>query len=131
MIIVADTNVFLAVGLNEPEKPTIIEATAGCTVVAPAVLPYEICNALSALYKRKKLSADEVRICWDITRQIAVQLRPVDMHAALDIALRNEIYAYDAYYLACAASSKSPLLTLDRSMRRIASGMGITVLEVS
>lgn len=39
MKIVADTNTFLAVVLEEPEKKWLIEATEGHDLVSPAVLP--------------------------------------------------------------------------------------------
>ena len=59
MNIISDTNIFLAVALNEPEKDTIIELTSNVTAVAPEILPYEIGNALSAMIKRKQVTYDE------------------------------------------------------------------------
>ncbi|MBW1746115.1 MAG: hypothetical protein JRJ25_07330, partial [Deltaproteobacteria bacterium] len=41
MKIVADTNTFLAVALNEPEKDLIIRLTGSCDLVSPEVLPFE------------------------------------------------------------------------------------------
>jgi len=52
MKIVADTNTFIAVALNEPEKDMIIRLTEGYDLVAPEVLPFEIGNALTAMMKR-------------------------------------------------------------------------------
>ena len=57
MKIIADTNIFLAVVLEEPEKGRIIQLTAGHELAAPEILPYEIGNALTALVKRKVLNA--------------------------------------------------------------------------
>jgi hypothetical protein len=42
MNIVADTNIFLAVALNEPEKDVITQLTTGMVIIAPEILPYEI-----------------------------------------------------------------------------------------
>ena len=53
MDIIADTNIFLAIALNEPEKEQIIQLTSGVNIIAPEILPYEIGNALSAMIKRK------------------------------------------------------------------------------
>ena len=47
----------------------------------------------------------------------------------LDIAIQYNIYAYDAYFLECALSLRSPLLTLDRQMKGIAQKIGIQVME--
>jgi len=39
MKLVADTNIFLAVALEEPEKEWIVRVTAGADIVAPEFLP--------------------------------------------------------------------------------------------
>lgn len=77
MKIVADTNTFIAVALNEPEKETIIRLTKGHNLAAPEVLPFEIGNALSAMLKRKVLKTDEMISVWEVVRQIPVELQVV------------------------------------------------------
>lgn len=52
MKIIADTNTFLAVTLNEPERDKIIQLTSGHDLVAPDILPFEIGNALSAIDRK-------------------------------------------------------------------------------
>lgn len=128
MKIIADTNTFIAVALNEPEKDAIIRISEGHDLVAPDVLPFEIGNALTAMMKRNALAADEIILAWDMVQHIPVDLRRIDIRAALNIAKQYNIYAYDAYFLECALSLRSPLLTLDRQMRRIAQEMGIQVM---
>lgn len=129
MKIVADTNAFIAVALNEPEKELVISLTEGCDLVAPEVLPFEIGNALTAMMKKNILQIDEVVLSWEIVQKIPVGLQRIDLGSALRIATEYNLYAYDAYFLECAASLRSPLLTLDRGMQRIAREMRITVLE--
>ncbi|OIP28428.1 MAG: VapC toxin family PIN domain ribonuclease [Deltaproteobacteria bacterium CG12_big_fil_rev_8_21_14_0_65_43_10] len=129
MRIVADTNTFIAVALNEPEKDMIIRLTEGHDLVAPEVLPFEIGNALTAMMKRNALKADEVILAWAIVQHIPVDLRRIDIGAALNIATQYNIYAYDAYFLECALNLRSPLLTLDRQMKGIAQKIGIQVME--
>ena len=129
MKIIADTNTFIAVALNEPEKDLIIRLTEGCELVAPEVLPFEIGNALMAMMKKSVLQADEVASSWEIVQHIPVDLRQIDIKSALKIAIKFNIYAYGAYFLECADSLRSPLLTLDRGMKRIAREIGITILE--
>jgi len=129
MRIIADTNAFIAVALNEPEKDNIVQLTEGCDLAAPDVLPFEIGNTLTAMMKKGTLRSDEILTSWEIIRHIPVELRRSDIKSALDIAIRFNIYAYDAYFLECAGNLKSPLITLDQGMRRIAHEIGITVLE--
>jgi predicted nucleic acid-binding protein len=129
MKIIADTNTFIAVALNEPEKELIISLTEGHDLVAPEVLPFEIGNALTAMVKRNSLLADEAILAWDAIQNIPVELRRINISAALKIAIECNIYAYDAYFLECALNQRSPLLTLDRQMREIARKIGIQIME--
>jgi predicted nucleic acid-binding protein len=58
MKIIADTNIFIAVALNEPEKGKIIRLTEGQDLIAPDILPFEIGNALTAMMKKTALKKD-------------------------------------------------------------------------
>jgi predicted nucleic acid-binding protein len=131
MKIVADANTFLTVALNEPERAGIVEVTAGHELVAPEILPFEIGNALTAMMKRGALRPGDVASAWDATQAIPVDLRRVHIRAALGIAAKFGIYAYDAYFLECALTLRSPLLTLDKGMKRVARELSIEVLEES
>ncbi len=44
MNIIADTNIFLAVALEEPERNEIIALTSDTNAIAPEILPYEKVN---------------------------------------------------------------------------------------
>ena len=129
MKIVADTNTFLAVALDEPEKSQIVRATMGHDLVAPEVLPFEIGNALTAMLKKGAILPAEVPTAWDAVQTIPVELRALDMPAALSLAVRFGVYAYDAYFLECALSQRLPLLTLDRGMKHIARELSIPLVE--
>jgi len=129
MKIIADTNIFIAVALNEPEKSNIIQLSEGCDLIAPDVLPFEIGNSLTAMMKKGALESDEILASWDSIQHIPVELRRIDVRSALEIATAFNVYAYDAYFLECAVSLKSPLMTLDKGMKKIAQEMGILILE--
>jgi len=129
MKITADTNTFIAVALNEPEKKRIIQLTEGHDLIAPDVLPFEVGNALTAMMKKRSLKKEEVASAWDVVQKIPVDLRHTDIKSALRIAIKFNIYAYDAYFLECAENLRSPLLTLDIGMKRVGREIGITILE--
>jgi predicted nucleic acid-binding protein len=129
MKIVSDTNIFLAVVLNESERDHIIQLTSEAEVVAPDILPYEIGNALSAMYKRKQITSKEALSAQRATSNISVRLLAIDIQEALKLALEFNIYAYDAYFLQCAKSLSVPLLTLDNRMKQVADELNITLLE--
>jgi len=131
MKIIADTNTFLAVTLYEPERDTIIKLTIGHDLVAPDILPFEIGNALSAMLKRRRIEPENLLPVWDSTQQIPVDLRSVNIREALKIASQFNIDAYDAYFLVCAISLNSPLITIDRRMLEVAQSLGIHIMEVT
>ena len=128
MEVVADASALLAVVLDEPERGSIVDATEGATLIAPAALPSEIGNALTAMRKRGRIEEESVLPAWEATQEIPVQLVPVEFEAAITLALANGIYAYDAYYLHCSLSHRRPLVTLDRRMREVAENLGIRLL---
>lgn len=129
MKITADTNTFIAVALNEPEKADIIQLTKGHDLIAPDVLPFEIGNALTAMKKKGALKKGEVISAWEVVQKIPVDLRQTNIKSALKLAADFNIYAYDAYFLECAINLRSQLITLDLGMKRVALKLGITVLE--
>jgi len=119
MDIISDTNIFLAVALDEPEKDNIIQLTSESNAIAPEILPYEIGNALTAMVKRKQLTHDEALSAFDAASLIPVRLVPIDIPKALKLALDYDIYAYDAYFLQCAIYLSNPLITLDKRMKKV------------
>ncbi|MAL94643.1 MAG: VapC toxin family PIN domain ribonuclease [Haliea sp.] len=129
MEVVADTNIFLAVALDEPGKARIIENTSTAMIVAPAILPYEVGNALSAMGRRGRLTLQQAFVAEKVIRNIPVRLVDVSVPSALELAFEFSIYAYDAYFLESARRLSLPLITLDRRMQAVASELGIQLLE--
>lgn len=116
MDVVADASAVLAVVLNEPARDSIIRETAGCRVLAPEVLPYEVGNALVAVRKKGRLTDQETLRALDSAQRIAIALLPVAIPEAVRLAMRLGIYAYDAFYLQCCLENRLPLLSLDGRM---------------
>lgn len=129
MNVVADTNIFLAIALDEPQKEHIIEVTSDAVLSAPEILPYEIGNALSAMTKRGRISKGEALAAEKAANLIPVRLVSIDVQQALELAIEYNIYAYDAYFLLCAKSLVQSLMSLDKRMKQIARDLGINVLE--
>ncbi len=128
--IITDTNIFLAVALDEPEKDEIIRMTSDVCAIAPEILPYEIGNAFTAMVKRKQITHNEALPAFEIANQILVKLVSVDIQKALTIALEFNLSAYDAYFLQCAETFSFPLIALDKRMKQVAIELNIKVLEV-
>jgi predicted nucleic acid-binding protein len=65
-----------------------------------------------------------------IFEQIPIQYCEINLIKALEIAKELNIYAYDAYMIECARIHRTPLLTLDASVKEKAIAKKITVLGV-
>jgi len=128
--VVVDTSVLLAVILGEPERDQIVELTAGNTLIGPGSIPWEVGNAFSAMLKQKRLTLDEARNGFALFEMVLIQYVTSDFHHAMRFAHEANLYAYDAYFLDCAARYNAPLLTLDRKLKTAAEGLGLTTWEV-
>ena len=130
MQIVVDASIVLAILLNEPEKSVIIEMTKDIEIVSPASLAWEVGNALSANVKKNRITHQQAVDAILDYRNINVRLVDVDLEKAIHISNKYNIYAYDAYVLACASNLKIPLLCLDAAMIKLAKLVGVKTLEV-
>jgi predicted nucleic acid-binding protein len=128
MEIIADTSAFLAVVLDVADRKWVIEKTSGLALISPEVLPYEIANALSAMKKRGRLTEREALKAFNISQSIPVRLVPIRLHDALRVAIRFNIYAYDAFYVQCCLETKLPLISLDNRMCEVAKSLSIKVV---
>jgi len=125
--LVVDASAVLAVILDEPEKPGLVAATEGATLLAPGCLRWEIGNAFSAMLKRKRMGLAVASKGLSILDMIPLQEMEVSLPDALDLCNRHGIYAYDAYYLQLAKRSSTTLLTLDQRMVQVAENENIQV----
>ena len=128
--IVIDTSAILAVLLDEPEKPAVVEATMGKVVCAPASLRWEVGNAATAGVKRRRLTAERARQLVTDSEQVTIRELAIDIVRAVDLGLELGICAYDAYILEAARSSGFPLLALDGPIRRNAETWGLPLVEL-
>lgn len=130
MDIVIDASAILAVIVDEPERDRVVETTTGQSLVGPGSIPWEIGNAFTSMLKQHRLTFEEANRGLNIFGSIPIRYLAVDMDNAVSIAHANDLYAYDAYFLDCAARHGAPLLTLDHPLQRVADKIGVEVLEV-
>ena len=130
MEMMIDANIIIAIILNESTKPQIIAATSGISLVSTEILPYEIVNALSSMYRRKKLTKDEVIGACSRVSLIPIRLEKIDLENSLEIVCKYSVFAYDAYYLDLAQRLSLPLLTFDKTMKRVGRDMKLNMVEV-
>lgn len=131
MDLTVDTSVVMAVILNEPSKSSLVDVTRGAELLAAPSLPWEVGNALSALFKRRRIDMGQAKAALDSYESIPIRLAEVDLGPSVALSAKHDVYAYDAYVIECARRYQTPLLSLDRGQCDVARGEGIEVVEVS
>ena len=127
MCIVVGTSAVLSVAAAEPTRAALVDATRGADLVAPASLPVEVGNALSAMFKRGRIALADAERVLAAYRSIPIQLVDVDLTRAVELSHRLGMYAYDAYVLDCALAQDAPLLSLDGGQREAARQIGVSL----
>jgi predicted nucleic acid-binding protein len=128
--ITVDTSILLAVVLNEPTKPALLRVTEGADLRSAGSLPWEVANALTALFKRGRLGLAQAQAALESFEAVPIHLADVDLAEAVKLGHDQRIYAYDACIIECARRYATPLLSLDRAQCEVARKLGIEVLEV-
>jgi predicted nucleic acid-binding protein len=131
MEIVIDTSAIMAVIGDQPEKRELVRLTRGATLAAPPSVHWEVGNALTAMFKRRAIGLDEALKLLESYASIPIRLTDVALKHAVELASRLNIYAYDAYVIACAVNQRAPILTLDSGLRTRARELELDVLEVN
>jgi predicted nucleic acid-binding protein len=130
MEIVIDTSAILAVVGLEPERSELIRLTKGATLVAPSSVHWEIGNAISAMFKRKAIELDDALRIIDAYAGIPIRLLDPTLRQAADLSRQLNIYAYDAYVIACAINQRAPILSLDSVLKERANSLKLEIIEV-
>lgn len=118
MDVVVDASSLAAILFDEPAGPVTAERLAGCNLIAPSLLPYELAN----IARRKSLA--EPDRATEIAAQIrgyngfAIQERRCSQSAVMALALEIGLSAYDASYLLLATQLGAELITLDWELER-------------
>lgn len=93
-------------------------AILGIRLSAPVTFDAEVLHALRRQWLLKRVSDEDVTGAFEVLRTVVVTRHPVQPLVARMWALRRNITAYDAGYVALAESLNLPLLTRDRRLAR-------------
>ena len=129
MKVLLDASAIMAVILNEPNRSTVVKLTKNSTLLSPEVISFEIGNALINLFKKQKITEEELLSAYRNYTEIPIESIKVDIEKALKIACKYKIYAYDAYYLETANRLKLPLITFDALMKKVGLDLKINIAE--
>ena len=110
--IVVDCSLLAAVLFNEPSQDQALTLLSGKSLHAPNLIDHEI---ISVAVKKSAAKVDDlVRRGLDGFRKLRLTRHSIDPQAQFELALSENISAYDAAYLQLAVSLNAPLATYDR-----------------
>lgn len=130
MELVIDTSAIIAVLVHEPDRIALIKTTRGADLLAPPSVHWEVGNAFSAMFKRQRLTLRQAHRALESYRRIPIRFSEVALAQALRVSKDLDIYAYDAYVIACALKHRCALLSLDQGLRQAARNAGVETVEV-
>ena len=84
---------------------------------------------MSAMFKRRAIGIKDALQLLEAYAAIPIRMVEVGLQQAVELSAKWNIYAYDAYILACVINERSPLLTLDGGLRDRARELKLDVLE--
>lgn len=116
-----DSSAVIALLIREPNARRIVDAvTESESLLAPALMPYEVLNALHTAVRHDRLAEEGIGRC------LAYYLRfpwVLDIHSSSSrlgdvsrLAARHGLSANDAAYLEIALRHGCPLVTLDAAL---------------
>ena len=119
-MIVVDASALLEV-LLQTDASTAVEARlfGGATLHAPHLLDLEVAQVLRRYERAGVLTALRAREALDDLSAFRIERYPHHLFLSRVWALRANVTAYDACYLALAEALDAPLLTMDRRLAGI------------
>ena len=131
MDVLLDASAIMAIILNEPNRNKIVKLTENAMLLSSEVISFEVGNALINLYKKQKISEEELFKAYKKYLSIPIRIINVNIEKALKIACKYKIFAYDAYYLEIAHRLKLPLISFDEQMKKVGVHLNIFILDNS
>lgn len=131
---VVDASVVLKWQLNDEE--CITQATelrddyyarGAIKVIAPQLLAYEVVNGIATATRQKRVAPDKAIEAMSNLLALNVELREIEPLRILEMALKYNLAAYDAAYLALAEGEKCDLWTGDRAFYQAMKGESLQV----
>ncbi len=119
MTVVADSSaVIAALADGGPVGDWAAAELGSQDLAAPHLMPVEVANILRRAVLAGDLSADAAALAHDDLVNLPVELFPYESHAQRVWELRENLTAYDAWYVALAESLDAALVTLDHRLAR-------------
>ena len=119
-MIVVDASALVALVLDEPAgTATRLRerlGRSGETLHAPHLIDVEVAQALRQQVNRAAIAVETAEIALDLLARLPIALYPHSDLLQRAWAMRENVTAYDAVYVALSEMLGAPLITLDRGL---------------
>lgn len=131
-MIVVDCSYTMAMVMPDETRPASLARALEGRLLAPALWPFEVANALRNVVRRGRLTGPDVpALCQRL------EVYEIEVQAGSEGGVRqrylaaqtHELTAYDAAYLDLALQRRCALATLDARLAQAAARAGVAVLD--
>jgi predicted nucleic acid-binding protein len=113
---VVDASALAAILFGEPDAERISGELRDCSLVAPALLPFEIASVCVKKIRRHPGQRTNLLAAFAMLTQLAIAQAAVDIGEVLLLSERARLTVYDAAYLWLARRLGAELVTLDKRL---------------
>lgn len=131
MTFVLEASVALSWALPEADAAAdaVLDRLVAERALVPALWQYEVANVLAQGQRLGRIDAARASAASQLLASLPIDVAPAAEIADLVAsATRHDLTAYDAAYLLLAATTGTPLATLDQKLARAARDAGVTLL---
>ena len=119
MTLVIDSSLMVAALVDGGQVGSWADQLLGTDhLTAPHLMPVEVANVLRRAAATGEISADAAALAHADLLDLRVELFPYEPYATRVWELRDNVTAYDGWYVALAESLDARLATLDRRLAR-------------
>jgi len=122
---IIDASAMLAILLpDEKSKPNALKLTETISqpkqkLLSCSLLDYEILNGLKSAVLKKRFSSTIAHKLLNDYKKLPIKILPIDHKHTLKLSLKHNLSFYDACYLYLSKSTRAPLLTLDKNLKKL------------
>jgi predicted nucleic acid-binding protein len=118
--LVVDASALGALVFGEPQAEEISRGLTNATLVAPALLWFEMAAVTAKKIRRHPEMAAQIQAAFRLAFRLPVAIVDVDHGETVNLALENELTTYDAAYLWLANHLGAELVALDTKLGKAA-----------
>ena len=120
--LVVDASALGALVFGEPKAEETSQALTDVTLVAPALLWFEMAAIATKKIRNHPDLAEQIQAAFGLALRLPIVIRDVDYGETVNLALKSDLTTYDASYLWLADHLDAELITLDAKLGKTAEG---------